>query len=79
MPIFEYACQNCGKEFETIVLSGQKPQCPKCKSTKLRQKLSVFAVASAGKTCGAGFAEGDGSCGTCGDPRGPGACSLDDE
>ena len=79
MPIFEYACQNCGKEFETIVHSGQKPQCPKCESTKLRQKLSVFAVASSGKTSETSFPASDSACGTCGDPRGPGACSLDDD
>jgi hypothetical protein len=28
MPIYEYACNQCGQEFETLVRSGTVPGCP---------------------------------------------------
>jgi putative FmdB family regulatory protein len=86
MPIFEYLCKSCGKRFEAIVYGAKKPKCPKCQGSKLEQQLSVFAVASASKSGSSDFggdfssdggSEG-GACGSCGDPRGPGACSMDD-
>jgi len=74
MPIFEYACQNCDHRFETLVLGSQKAVCPKCQSKKLSPQLSVFAVPCKGSTANLST----GACGTCGDPRGEGACSLGD-
>ncbi len=73
MPIFEYACQDCRHQFETLVRSGATPTCPKCHSTQLDKQLSVFATASA--TAGAAQAQ-PGPCGTCGHPDGPGSCGL---
>src|SRR5580698_463505 len=75
MPIFEYICQECQHEFETLVFGRDKAKCPKCESQKLSPQLSVFAV-SAKST--AGSASPTRACGSCGDPRGPGACSLGD-
>lgn len=75
MPIREYTCQACGHQFETLVRSAETPACTSCGSTDLEKKLSVFATrgnASSGATAAAEPA----ACGTCGDPRGPGACSL---
>jgi putative FmdB family regulatory protein len=75
MPIFEYVCQQCQHEFETLVFGRDQAKCPECQSTKLAPQLSVFAVSAKGSssaqlpTCGGG---------SCGDPRGPGACSLRD-
>ena len=69
MPIHEYACRACGSEFETLVRSSDTPSCDSCGSTELQKKLSVFA------TQGSVTAEAA-ACGTCGDPRGPGACKL---
>jgi putative FmdB family regulatory protein len=80
MPIFEYICQDCRHEFETLVFGRDKAKCPKCESKKLSPQLSVFAVAtkaaSAGRSSGASVPSG--GCGSCGDPRGAGACSLGD-
>ena len=28
MPIFEYVCNSCDKEFEEVVLDGSDPACP---------------------------------------------------
>ncbi len=78
MPIFEYTCQSCGHRFEQLTRAGLQPACPACQATALTKHLSVFAVASAdGSRRNAGGFDGPvAPCGTCGDPRGPGACSL---
>ena len=46
MPIFEYICQECHHEFETLVFGRDKAKCPKCESRKLTPQLSVFAVSA---------------------------------
>ena len=75
MPIFEYVCEKCQHRFEALVYGKQKAECPKCHATKLDPQLSVFAVSAKG----ASNAQSQGAaCGSCGDPRGPGACSLGD-
>lgn len=75
MPIFEYVCKECEHEFEALVYGAEKAACPKCHSKRLAPQLSVFAVAAKGSSSGASTV---GACGSCGDPRGPGACSLPD-
>jgi putative FmdB family regulatory protein len=78
MPIFEYVCNECQHGFEALVFGQQKAECPKCKSKKLEQQLSVFAVsAKSGGSSQSPMPTG-GGCGSCGDPRGPGACSMKD-
>jgi putative FmdB family regulatory protein len=80
MPIFEYICQECQHEFEALVFGRDKATCPKCHSKKLNPQLSVFAVSgkSLSSTGSANPSASSGACGSCGDPRGPGACSLGD-
>jgi putative FmdB family regulatory protein len=47
MPIFEYQCAKCGHQFEYLVLpTSPAATCPKCKSRKLSQQISLFAVNS---------------------------------
>ena len=46
MPIFDYRCQKCGAAFELLVLKGQVPACTQCKSKKVDQQVSTFAVSS---------------------------------
>ena len=41
MPIFEYACRACGKEFETLVRASDTPECVSCGSKDLQKKLST--------------------------------------
>jgi len=80
MPIFEYVCKECQHEFEALIFGQQKAECPKCQSKKLEPKLSVFAVAAkSGAANHPSFSAGAaGPCGSCGDARGPGSCSLKD-
>ena len=80
MPIFEYICKECHHEFEALVYGKEKAECPKCHTKKLEPQLSVFAV-SVVSTKGSSPSASptpSGGCGSCGDPRGPGACSLGD-
>jgi putative FmdB family regulatory protein len=72
MPIYEYQCRSCGSRFEKIVYGNNQPACPSCSSADLERLLSTFAVSSSSGR----EADGPAACGTCGDPRGPGACSI---
>ena len=75
MPLFEYLCKDCDHRFEALVYGSNQPACPSCHGKKLEQQLSVFAVGAAKAPVRSQPARG--ACGSCGDPRGPGACSLD--
>ena len=48
VPLYDYACQQCGREFEFLVRAGDTsaPQCPNCHSTSIERLLSSFAVSS---------------------------------
>jgi len=43
MPIFEYKCNQCKKEFEKLVFAGEENNisCPECKSLKVAKKMSA--------------------------------------
>jgi len=74
MPIYEYECAACGKEFEKLVRQPlPAPECPDCRSTDLHKKLSAFAAPS-GSVAGAD--DFPAPCGSCGHPDGPGACRF---
>jgi putative FmdB family regulatory protein len=74
MPIFEYVCRDCDHRFETIVRGDAVPTCPSCSGRELEKQLSVFAVST--RTAPGPASSRLAPCGSCGDPRGPGACSL---
>ncbi|NVM23471.1 MAG: zinc ribbon domain-containing protein [Desulfobacterales bacterium] len=70
MPIFEYHCMKCDKDFEVLVLGNQKVSCPACNGSKVKKLLSAFSHKS-----DAGFSSSKGSactscnaasCSTCG-------------
>lgn len=63
MPIFEYLCEQCGHNFEAILFGEQKPECPKCHTKELQQKLSTFAVNT--HSAGAAPAQGCGQTNCC--------------
>ncbi|MFW6094101.1 MAG: FmdB family zinc ribbon protein [Pseudomonadota bacterium] len=43
MPIYEYRCDNCDHEFETIQKVSDAPleECPECSEKRLRKKVSA--------------------------------------
>jgi putative FmdB family regulatory protein len=73
MPLFEFSCRACGHRFEYLTRQGREPTCPACAGTELEKQLSVFAVTAGGT---GSSRESVGPCGACGDPRGPGSCSI---
>jgi putative FmdB family regulatory protein len=74
MPIFEYICKGCDQRFEKLVYGSAPIEFPVCSGTSLEKQLSVFA---AGKASGLFETRSQPSpCGSCGDPRGPGSCSM---
>ena len=75
MPLFEYACKACDKQFEILVRGQETPECPSCHGTELQRRLSTFAARTAGGGSAAAM-PAMGGCGSCGDPRGPGSCSI---
>ena len=77
MPIHEYACRDCQRDFEMLVRHDTVLQCPGCQSTALERRLSVFATAGSTSEQAAPMAAGGfGPCGTCGHPDGPGSCAV---
>jgi putative FmdB family regulatory protein len=74
MPLREFSCDVCSHRFEDLVSEGERSVCPACGSVRLTRLFSAFAVATSG---GRGESAAEGSCGSCGDPRGPGACGTD--
>lgn len=65
MPLFEYRCQKCSKDFELFVQSSTEPSCPDCCGKDLVKKLSVFSVGSSSSQDALPCQDG-GSCGSCG-------------
>ncbi len=74
MPVYQYVCRQCSHRFDRLVMGQRRTTCPACASEDLERLLSVFAVGTRGGREPAPTASG--GCGTCGDPRGPGACSM---
>jgi putative FmdB family regulatory protein len=72
MPIYEYRCKKCGKDFELLVFGeGNKASCEHCGSKSVEKKFSAFAVGNTAGSqgtpdcapaCGDGFTRG--SCGS---------------
>ncbi len=48
MPIYEYVCSKCVREFEALVRTPDEARCPECGGAKLERLLSVPAVKSEG-------------------------------
>ncbi|MGA2718263.1 MAG: FmdB family zinc ribbon protein [Candidatus Acidiferrales bacterium] len=66
MPIYEYVCDDCGQQYERIVMNqSTKVTCPKCASAKNTLQLSVFAAPANGSksSSGSGGPAPSGGCG----------------
>ena len=44
MPIYEYACKNCGREFEELIRGDEQPACPACGQSRVERQMSVPAA-----------------------------------
>lgn len=47
MPIYEFRCEECDREFETLVLSkGEEVHCPHCRGERVSRLMSVCALST---------------------------------
>ncbi len=71
MPLYEYACRNCGKRFECLVSLGKENEvvCDKCGSADVRKLISGFGIGGGGSRLKASSSSckscTSGSCSTC--------------
>lgn len=67
MPIYGFSCNSCSKEFETLVRSFERPECPSCGSCDLTQELALIASPNKGGenggSDGGSFSGGGHTCG----------------
>jgi putative FmdB family regulatory protein len=53
MPIYEYQCQECGNNFEYLVIGKPDPECSNCHSKKVCRQMSpcgFFSKGAGGET-----------------------------
>jgi putative FmdB family regulatory protein len=73
VPIYGFQCDDCGKEFETLVTASEKAACPTCDSHKLTRQLSLIAKPARGGESAPAMACSAGADLT---PCGSGACRF---
>ena len=74
MPIYEYTCSKCSKNFDKLVPSSahaDKVECPHCGAKQVRRALSKISVGGEG-----GKDMDMPGCGRCGQM--PGSCGMSD-
>ncbi|MBC8459716.1 MAG: zinc ribbon domain-containing protein [Deltaproteobacteria bacterium] len=54
MPTYEFICEKCNKPFTLIITVSEyeknKFQCPKCKSSKVKQQITSFQAITSKKS-----------------------------
>jgi putative FmdB family regulatory protein len=48
MPIYEFCCKKCNREFEYLVFGSDKPVCPSCNSKNVSKLMSACGFVSKG-------------------------------
>jgi putative FmdB family regulatory protein len=68
MPIYEFKCKQCGKDFEFLcVRSDEGAECPACGAKDVERLMSTFSCAGAGSPAGL---DGSGASAGCSPSRG---------
>jgi putative FmdB family regulatory protein len=64
MPVYEYRCDACGKDFERyLATAATAVACPTCASGDIKRKLSVVRFRNDGTVATAAMPAGGGCCG----------------
>src|SRR5215218_8181780 len=63
MPLFEYSCEACGREFEAFVTSQRTPSCPDCHGERLAKHLSSPGMVGVSAPRSAASPQPSGGCG----------------
>jgi len=67
VPIYEYECNSCHKQFERLVFSNSESiNCPACGSNEVTRRMSVFGFKSGGDKGAASSRVGSSSSGCSG-------------
>ncbi len=73
MPMYEYGCLDCARQFERLLPMNAADQhivCPFCQSTRVQRRLSLFATYSRGEASApavaATMSDSGCSCSSCG-------------
>lgn len=73
MPLFEFRCCTCDRDFELLVRAGDSVACPTCGAQKVEKLLSESAAPVTGSARSLPIAP---SCPPGNSPCGPGCCRL---
>jgi putative FmdB family regulatory protein len=76
MPLYEYTCRPCAREFEALLFPGEQEAdvvCPVCQGREVERQLSATA---APKSVPSGSLPVGSSCNTSLPPCGPGCCRV---
>ncbi|MBM4019407.1 MAG: zinc ribbon domain-containing protein [Planctomycetes bacterium] len=68
MPLYEFKCEACGKQFEELIRSmteRRRPKCPRCRSPRVRKCFSTFAMSGTSRSRASANAGAGGGCATC--------------
>ncbi len=63
MPLYDYACQECGQQSELLVGATSQPSCPKCGNPRMSKQLPIVASPGRGTAPAEGRNPPSGSCG----------------
>ncbi len=66
MPIYEYGCEACGREFEVLILRpSQAVACPSCGGANLQRRISSCGLKSGRSAGEPASTPARSGCGTC--------------
>lgn len=68
MPLYEFHCNHCEKDFEKMMRfseADQRPECPHCSSTETHKRISTVAARAVGS-----LSTGSASSSSCGSSSG---------
>jgi putative FmdB family regulatory protein len=72
MPLYEFRCRSCEREFELLLRPGEASACPHCREQQLERLMSAAAGHVAGVRLPVASACPPPAAGPCG----PGCCRL---